>query len=395
MSERLLGRALRRERRAVRVATWSGLAVTFSTVALAATSAWLIVRAAQRPTVLSLTVPMGLVQLFALAKAASRYLERTQTHRAALRVMGHVRAEVARDLEPLLPAGLGPHSAEVVDRAIGDVERVQDLLTAVAGPLVTSVVAGLATIVVCGLLAPTTGLVVAAAMVLDAVVVPAALWRSGSRNATEVDVTHEGLTVLFDEVAQSGDEFVMAGAGRVLESRLADLEARWDENQRRRRRVTGLAAAATVLVNGLSAALLVMVSAQALRSGHLAPALIAVPVLAALAALELVSAIAPTVATAARDRAAPRGAMLAQRERTHAPEQPEPRPSRHQRGSRPGGRPAPPNPFAARWAALSCGGGAARSAPHACGQPHELRRPSAALPLLRAAARGTARGSSC
>ena len=117
-------------------------------------------------------------------------------------------------------------------------------------------------------------------------------------------MTHEGLTVLFDEVAQSGDEFVMAGAGRVLESRLADLEARWDENQRRRRRVTGLAAAATVLVNGLSAALLVMVSAQALRSGHLAPALIAVPVLAALAALELVSAIAPTVATAARDRAA-------------------------------------------------------------------------------------------
>ena len=76
--------ALTKERRAVRSALGAGLLVTLCTVGLAATSAWLIVRAAQRPSVLSLTVPMGLVQLFALAKAAGRYLERTQTHRAAL-----------------------------------------------------------------------------------------------------------------------------------------------------------------------------------------------------------------------------------------------------------------------------------------------------------------------
>ena len=135
----------RREKRAIARALAAGLLVTLSTVGLAGTSAWLIVRAAQRPSVLSLTVPMGLVQLFALAKAAGRYVERTQTHRAALGVMGHVRATVAALLEPLVPAGLGPRSAEVVDLVLRDVDRVQDLLTAVAGPLVTSVAAGLVT----------------------------------------------------------------------------------------------------------------------------------------------------------------------------------------------------------------------------------------------------------
>ena len=62
-----------------------------------------------------------------------------QTHRAALGVMGHVRASVARLLEPLVPAGLGPRSSDIVDVVVRDVDRVQDLLTAVAGPLLRAV----------------------------------------------------------------------------------------------------------------------------------------------------------------------------------------------------------------------------------------------------------------
>jgi len=76
--------ALELEQPALRRAVLAGLLVTLSTIGLAGTSAWLIVRSAQEPAVLSLTVPMGLVQLFALSKAAGRYVERTQTHRSAL-----------------------------------------------------------------------------------------------------------------------------------------------------------------------------------------------------------------------------------------------------------------------------------------------------------------------
>ena len=262
MSERtgLVRDALGRERRAVRAALASGVLVTLCTVGLAATSAWLIVRAAQRPSVLSLTVPMGLVQLFALAKAAGRYLERTQTHRAALAAMGHVRAGVAKDLEPLLPAGLGPRSADVVDSVLGDVERVQDLLTAVAGPLLTSVAAALVSAVVCGAVTASAGALLLGALVIDAVVLPGAALRLGAPSAVATDDVHAEMTELFDHAAQSGDEFVMTGAGATLHRRLADLETRADAATSRRRDVAGLVAGVAVLVNGLACLAVAMVS---------------------------------------------------------------------------------------------------------------------------------------
>jgi len=81
--------------------------VSIATVALSGSAAWLIVRSAQRPALLSLTMLMGVVQLLALGKAAGRYGERVSTHQAALRIMARVRAMTALRLEPLVPAGLG------------------------------------------------------------------------------------------------------------------------------------------------------------------------------------------------------------------------------------------------------------------------------------------------
>ncbi len=296
--------ALRRERRAVGAALGAGLLVTLCSVALAGTSAWLIVRAAQRPGVLSLTVPMGLVQLFALAKAAGRYLERTQTHRAALGAMGRVRARVGEYLEPLLPAGLGPHSSQVVDNVLGDVERVQDLLTAVAGPLLTSIGAGLASVVVLGLIAPWTGVILLGAVAVDAVALPWLALRLGATSSLEIDTVHAAMTELFDQAAQSGDEFIMVGASQRLRQRLADLEVRADRAQTRRRGATGLVGALTILVNGVAAVTVALASVAALRSGHLASALLAVPALTTVAVLELVGGFVGSVVSASRDRAA-------------------------------------------------------------------------------------------
>lgn len=304
MREGLLASALGRERRALRRALAAGLLVSASSVGLAATSAWLIVRAAQRPVVLSLTVPMGLVQLFALAKAAGRYVERTQTHRAALSVMGHVRADVARLLEPLVPAGLGPRSAEVVDTALGDVERVQDLLTAVAGPLISGAIAGVATVALCGVLAPWSGVALLVALVLTGVVVPWVAAREGERSEDELDAVRRSQVELFARAASSGDEYVMAGADAALGTALASLELRFDRAETRRTVVRGVVAATNVLVAGTALVVSALVSASAVASGHLATSLLAVPALASVAALELVSSIGPTLVGLRGDRRA-------------------------------------------------------------------------------------------
>ena len=318
---RLVRDALRTQRRAVGVAVTAGLLVSLSTVGLAATSAWLIVRAAQRPSVLSLSVPMGLVQLFALAKAAGRYWERTQTHRAALGAMGHVRSRVATDLEPLLPAGLGPRSADVVDSVLRDVERVQDLLTAVAGPLITSVAAGLVSVVVCGLMVPSTAVIVFAALVVDAVVLPLVAVRRGASSARELDDVHSELTALFDQVAQGGDEFIAVGALDTLHARLTTLDHRFDEASRRRRDVGGLVQAVGVGVNAMAGLAVATATVHALRTGQLPTALVAVPVLTALATLELVSVLSTSLVGGARDLAAVRR-LCALRDRPHPVREP-------------------------------------------------------------------------
>ncbi|MDE3030392.1 MAG: thiol reductant ABC exporter subunit CydC [Acidobacteriota bacterium] len=306
MSERsgVVGEALGRERVAVRRALGAGLLVTLCTVGLSSTSGWLIVRSAQRPGVLSLTVAMGLVQLFALAKAAGRYLERTQTHRAALAVMGRVRARVARDIEPLLPAGLGPRSADVVDTVIGDVDRVQDLLTAVAGPLLTSVAAGVLSCVMVGAMSPWAGEVLAVALVVDALALPGFARRLGRGSAEVLEEVRAGLTELFDRVCQSGDEYIMVGASTHLARQLEVLEDRHDEAQRRRRDVAGVVAALGTLVNGMATIAVALVSIGDVRRGHLNVALVAVPALTTMAALDMVSSLVTGVVSAARDRAA-------------------------------------------------------------------------------------------
>ncbi len=288
--------ALSREKRAIARALAAGLLVTLSTVGLAGTSAWLIVRAAQRPSVLSLTVPMGLVQLFALAKAAGRYLERTQTHRAALGVMGHARATVAALLEPLVPAGLGPRSAEVVDLVVRDVDRVQDLLTAVAGPLATSVAAGLVTASICGLVVPWTAAVLVVALFLGAVAVPVFAASAGASSEGRIDAARAQMVALFDEASRSGDEYVMSGASAGLVDRLADLERRLDRARARRTLVAGAATTLGVLASGGAAAAALVLTSSALSTGHVSAVLIAVPVLLVVAVLELVAGVSPALA---------------------------------------------------------------------------------------------------
>ena len=282
----------------------AGLLVALSTIGLAATSAWLIVRAAERPGVLSLTVPMGLVQLFALAKAAGRYLERTLTHRTALRVMGSVRARVARALVPQLPAGLGPRSHEVVDLALVDVERVQDLLTAVAGPLAVGAVAGLISVVIAGLISPAGALWLLLGFLVSGFVLPWLAAHFGVATAERADALRHELTGLFANVARSGDEYLLNGAAPLLLARVDELEDRADHLAARRAQLVGLTQGLGVAVAGVTTWATARVAANGVIDGHLARSLVAVVPLLSVAALELVSSVTPSFVGLRGDRRA-------------------------------------------------------------------------------------------
>ena len=302
MMSGIVGRALREHRGPLRRSALAGGVVALASIGLAMSSAWLIARSAQRPAILSLTVPMGLVQLFALGKAAGRYVERTSTHRAALGVMGSIRYHLARQLLPLLPAGLGPRSAEVVDVALSDVERVQDLLVVLAGPLLTSVVAGLLTVAVDAGVEWRAGLVVVAALIVSVVVVPVLAWKAGKKTQRELGSARAELRALWSDVASAGDEMIFGGQRQPVAERLDRLEDALDTASRRHATLVGMVQGTMTLLAGVTVLVTVLVARSDVSHHHLAAVLVAVPTLGAVAALEFASAATPSFLSLQRHR---------------------------------------------------------------------------------------------
>jgi thiol reductant ABC exporter CydC subunit len=267
--------------------------MALSTIGLAGTSAWLIVRSAERPGVLTLTLPMGLVQLFALSKAVGRYVERTKTHEAALSVMTHVRSDVARTVSRYIPAGLGPKSGDVVELVLSDVIRVQELLTSVAGPLFTSLIAGVVTVVVSGLIVPMAGVTLLGSLLLIGIVLPLFAERIGRHAEEELDTTRRDIGAIFETMAAAGDEILFGENRAVTESRLSELEDRYDDLRRGQSWRLAMLQSISVLLSGAVSIVLVLFIAKALNAGNLNRTLVAVPVLLAVSALELVGGISP------------------------------------------------------------------------------------------------------
>ncbi len=278
--------ALVAERRRVLGALGAGLLVGFAAVGLAATAGWLIVRASQRPVLLTLSVAIGLVQLFALAKAAGRYLERTATHGATLRIVARVRAALARELEPRVPAGLGPRGADVVDAVVRDTERVEESLTAVVSPLAAGAVVAVGTVGLVALVAPAASAALGGG--LGALILLAVLGtRGGGAAEVDDDTARAALRVLIDEVVRDPAACALGEGVGAVTARARALDERLGRARRARARWRGALEGGTAVVSGLAVVAVVAREAHAGATGPLAAAV----VLAGLATLELLEGL--------------------------------------------------------------------------------------------------------
>ena len=93
-----------RTSRATVVGGLLGGAATTCGIALTATSGWLIVRASERPVILTLLAAIVAVRAFGMARPFFRYLERLVSHDAALDDLARRRTAVYAALVPLTPA---------------------------------------------------------------------------------------------------------------------------------------------------------------------------------------------------------------------------------------------------------------------------------------------------
>ncbi|GAB2857330.1 hypothetical protein GCM10027176_69740 [Actinoallomurus bryophytorum] len=280
-----------------------------SAVGLVATSAYLITRAAQRPSIAALTVAIAAVRGFALARGTFRYAERLTGHDTALRAVAELRGKV---YDALLGRSAARRDADVLTRLVADTDSVQDLLLRVVLPATTALTTAIVAIGLCAALLPAAGAVLVAGLVVAGLAIPAATVLAARRSNARVASTRAHLAAvtldLVDgarDLAAFGATGRTAGAFRRHTATLATLE-------RRSGAVSGAMAAAGLIVQGLTT---VGVALVAIRSGA-DSVLVAVVTLTTLAAVETVlpltgaaqqlTVIAPAARRVAALTAAPR-----------------------------------------------------------------------------------------
>ncbi|MDN5768642.1 MAG: thiol reductant ABC exporter subunit CydC [Humibacillus sp.] len=163
-----------------------GGVATAAGIALTATSGWLIVRASERPVILTLLTAIVMVRAFGIARPVFRYWERLVSHDAALGLLAERRTAAYRALIPLTPARLGRRRrSDVLTGVVDDLTDEVEATVRVTVPVISTVLAGLLVIALAAVLEPSVG-VVLGALALVVVIICAVAARLETRSLDEL-----------------------------------------------------------------------------------------------------------------------------------------------------------------------------------------------------------------
>jgi len=282
----VIRRAFLAERRIAMWALGAGAALALCIIGLSASSAWLLFRSSERPPVLSLTVMMGLVQLFALGRSAVRYAERTLIHRAGLGALGRVRLEVLGAVTNLLPAGLGPRSDRVLATLLSDIDSVQQLVTSSLAPTVIASAGSLFTLIVAALIGQSV-LVVGGLLILTGIVLPFCSGRIGRASELHIETAQLNLRLISSRALRDRDGTRTNGRLALELEELLRAEDELTRALRRRTSWQGAIRGATLAVNGLGVGWLTAHGLALFHAGKITWPLVAVIPLTMVAILDL------------------------------------------------------------------------------------------------------------
>lgn len=273
--------------RRLALATAAAATSELAAVALMATAAWLISRAAQQPPLSALAVAIVAVRALAIGRGVCRYADRLLGHDAVLSAVAGLRARVYAALVPQAPAGASAfRGGKLLTRLVDDVDAAQDLLLRCAVPAAVAGVVGVSAAGLSVALLPGAGAVLAAGLLVAAVLVPLLTLAVSGRAGGRLAATREELAVRTLDLADGAADLAAFGATGQALARAGRASAALARLERRRAFAVGGATAAFLLVQGATAVGVTVVALDATASGRLPGALLAVLALTALTAFE-------------------------------------------------------------------------------------------------------------
>lgn len=269
-----------------------GIAAGLSSVALLASSAWLIARAAEQPPVLYLSLGVVGVRAFALGRAVFRYLERLAGHDAAFRQLAAIRADVFERMLPVAPDGLAAtRRGDLLSRFVGDVDELQNVSLRIVQPLASAAVVLVAALAGLAWLAPGSALAVGACLALGIAVAVLAQHVLAARADARLAPLRGRLQAAIVEHVQALDVLVAFDAAGDGRERIRRIGAELERATRSRASAQGFAAAAMSAVGGVAAAASLAAAAPLLAGGRIDGPTFAVLCLVPLAIAEVATAV--------------------------------------------------------------------------------------------------------
>ncbi|MEY9911047.1 ATP-binding cassette subfamily C protein CydCD [Catenulispora sp. MAP12-49] len=224
-----------------------GAAAFAAAAGLAATSAWLISRAAQRPPIFDLMIAITAVRAFGIGRAVFRYAERLVAHDAAYRILASLRA---RTYDRLCRQAPGRRRGELLARFVADVDAVQDryvrfLIPAAAAGVVGAVgVAALATAL------PSVAAVTALGLLATGIVIPLVASRTSAKADRHLAPAKGRLTAELHDLLRGAPDLIAASATAPRLKRVQAADHDVTAAERRSAAARGLGAALTILATG-------------------------------------------------------------------------------------------------------------------------------------------------
>lgn len=263
-------------------------------VTLTAAASWMIVRAADQPPILTLSLAAVTVRASAITRPLLRYLERLTAHDTGLSHLAQWRSRVVADLIPRVPGALTPRRGTLLSRVVDDVDIRLSGLVAGRLPLAAAGMALLVVVLATYWLLPQAVLPLAGGLLVCTVLAPVVAARTAHRGELPRVQARSRLLEAVVEAVEGAEE-LHGQHGSHIRAAVTDRARQLDDAERRAAHAQGLSGALAQV--GLGAAILAVaaVAATAWREGQISAEVVAVLILAALALGEAALATVPAV----------------------------------------------------------------------------------------------------
>mgnify|MGYP005983421627 CR=1 FL=1 len=236
-------------------------------------------------------LPAAGVRGAAIIRTVARYFERLVSHDGTFRVLQHLRVFTFSRLLPLSPAGIAHfRQGDLLNRFVADVDTLDHLYLRIISPFTGA----LAVIIVVTLglcwLDITLALTLGAIMLLTLLLLPPLFYRIGRPAGAAMTLQRARYRQQLTRWLQAQAELSLYGSLENSRQQLNEIEAGWQQAQRRQASLTGLSQSLLLLISGATATLILWLSAGGVGEWQPPGALLALFVFCSLAAFE---ALAP------------------------------------------------------------------------------------------------------